>query len=306
MAETGGTPTEVSQVRAFNRIVSERIGALEDRYLARGRPLGHSRVLWEVGHDDIGVADLRARLGLDSGYVSRILRSLEAEDLVETHADKADRRARRVALTERGRHEWASLDAGGDQVAEAMLDPLDGRQRRTLAEATATVERLLAVGQVTLTVEDPATPSAQLCLGSYLEELDARFAAGFDPARSISAEADELRPPAGLLIVATRRGEPVGCGALKLHERQPAEIKRMWVAPTARGIGLGRRLLAALEEQALKAGAETVQLETNQSLREAILLYRSAGYHEVSAFNDEPYAHHWFSKQLAPAEPGTP
>ena len=105
-------------------------------------------------------------------------------------------------------------------------------------------------------------------------------------------------PPsvAGLTFVGW--GEPVGCGALKFPHRRPPEIKRMWVARSARGLGVGRRLLSELEDRAAAEGARTVRLETNRSLTEAIGLYRSAGYREVAAFNDEHYAHHWFAKPL--------
>jgi len=101
-----------------------------------------------------------------------------------------------------------------------------------------------------------------------------------------------------VLLVARLREQPVGCGALKHHPNAPTEIKRMWVAQEARGLGLGRRLLRELECHAAAAGATTLHLETNQALVEAIDLYRSAGYAEVPAFNDEPYAHHWFEKRL--------
>jgi ribosomal protein S18 acetylase RimI-like enzyme len=98
--------------------------------------------------------------------------------------------------------------------------------------------------------------------------------------------------------VATLRGDPIGCGALKFHDNEPTEIKRMWVAESARGLGLGRRILSELESHARMQGTRTLRLETNKSLAEAIRLYRSAGYVEVAAFNDEPYAHHWFEKQI--------
>jgi ribosomal protein S18 acetylase RimI-like enzyme len=145
---------------------------------------------------------------------------------------------------------------------------------------------------------DPANPDARFCLQSYFSELNRRFDTGFDPSKSIPADDDELRPPAGLLLVATLRGEPIGCGALKFHGDAPTELKRMWVAESARGLGVGRRLLGELERHAVEHGARTVRLETNKTLVEAIALYRSAGYVEVAAFNDEPYAHHWFEKEL--------
>lgn len=152
---------------------------------------------------------------------------------------------------------------------------------------------------LSVTVEDPTTPDARWCIDQYFAELNARFDTGFDPSLSISADADELTPPAGALLIARLDGRAIGCGALKFHPDAPAELKRMWVAPDARGRGLGRRLLVELEDHARQAGANAVRLETNRSLREAIQLYRSTGYREVAAFNSEPYAHHWFEKDLA-------
>jgi ribosomal protein S18 acetylase RimI-like enzyme len=148
-------------------------------------------------------------------------------------------------------------------------------------------------------VEDPTSAAAQWCIQQYFSELNARFEAGFDPSQSISADAHELVPPAGLLLVAWLQEEPIGCGALKFHTDEPTELKRMWVAPRARGLGLGRRLLTELETAAAAAGARVVRLETNRALTEAIALYRRAGYVEVERFNAEPYAHHWFEKRLS-------
>jgi DNA-binding MarR family transcriptional regulator/GNAT superfamily N-acetyltransferase len=287
------------QVRSFNRSVTQRIGALHDEYLARGRPLGASRVLWEIGD---GVADaraLRTRLDLDSGYLSRLLRSLEQDGLVTVRPDADDRRVRSVRLTDAGRAERELLDRRSDELARSLLAPLSDAQRARVVEAMRVVEQLLTAGLVEVDVEDPTSTAAQFCIQAYFAELDTRFDAGFDPSQSISADADELTEPAGLLLVARLRDEPVGCGALKLHGAAPAEIKRMWVAPTARGLGVGRRILSELEEHARQRGVTLVRLETNRTLREATGLYRSAGYVEVDRFNDESYAHHWFEKHLA-------
>ena len=155
---------------------------------------------------------------------------------------------------------------------------------------------------VSFAVEDPASAEARFCIQSYYDELDERFDAGFDPALGISADPDELVPPRGLLILARMASRPVGCGALKFHGADPVELKRMWVSRDARGLGLGRRLLAELESHARGTGASVVHLETNRNLKEAIQLYRSSGYVEVPAFNDEPYAHLWFEKRLTPIE----
>jgi GNAT superfamily N-acetyltransferase len=160
------------------------------------------------------------------------------------------------------------------------------------------VERLLWASMVSFAIEDPATADARWCFSQYFAELDARFETGFDPALSISADARELTPPAGILVVARLRARPVGCGAVKFHGEGPAELKRMWIAPTARGLGVGQRLLAELERQASKAGVKVLRLETNRALKEAIALYTRSGYVGVDAFSSEPYADHWFEKRL--------
>jgi len=288
----------IEQVRRFNRAVTQRSGALEDAFLARGRPLGQARVLWEIGPDGCDVRDLRARLGLDSGYLSRLLRALEQDGLITVGASEADGRRRSARLTVQGQAERGEYDRRSDDAAAALLGPLSGRQRERLVAAMAEVERLLAAAAVEIGVRDPADPDARRCLRAYEDELSARFDAGFDPARSNSAADHEMTPPAGLFLVATLHGEPAGCGALKFHGEDPAEVKRMWVSPAVRGLGLGGRLLAELEAQAARHGVRVLRLETNRVLAEAISLYRAAGYREVPAFNDEPYAHHWFEKEL--------
>ena len=263
--------------------------------------MGESRALWEIGLEGTEVRSLRARLGIDSGYASRVLRALERERLIHITADDHDRRVRFIRLTDRGRRERDQLDRRADDVAQGFLDPLTPAQRARLVAAATEVERLLMASMVTLDVEDPTTPAARFCFGQYFAELDLRFDSGFEPARSISANAEELTPPAGLLVIARLRGRPVGCGALKFHRDAPAELKRMWVAKEIRGLGVGRRLLTELEAQAAKTGARIVRLETNRSLNEAIRLYRENGYREVERFNDEPYADHWFEKDLQAA-----
>ncbi|SDN71129.1 bifunctional helix-turn-helix transcriptional regulator/GNAT family N-acetyltransferase [Geodermatophilus sp. DSM 45219] len=294
----------VAQVRRFNRTVTQRIGALEDAFLARGRPLGHSRVLWEVGADGTDVRTLRSRLDLDSGYLSRVLRALEAEGLVSVAASPADGRVRVARLTPSGVRERGELDARSDEAAAAVLAGLGAAQRSRLVAAMAEVERLLQASMVDVRPADPRDPDARACIAAYFAELARRFPDGFDPGRSLPAADDELVPPAGLLLLARLHGEPVGCAALKSHGREPAEVKRMWVADSVRGLGVGRRLLGAVEEHARAAGVRTLRLETNRSLAEAITFYRSAGYREVPAFNDEPFADHWFEKHLD-AQQGT-
>ena len=290
----------IAQIRRFNRTVAEGIGALDERFLGRGRPLAESRLLWEIGPDGADVRELRARLDLDSGYLSRLLRSLERQRLVRVRVGEGDRRVRRAELTAAGRKERAELDKRSDAVAVRVLEPLSDRQRATLLGAVAEVERLLQASMVRFAVERPASRDLHWCLEQYFAELNERFDAGFDPRVALPTDAPDLTPPAGAWLIARLHGRPVGCGGVKLQGDGSAYLKRMWVAREARGIGLGRRLLAELEAWAQRAGASRVVLETNRALREAIALYRASGYVEVAAFNAEPYAHHWFEKQLAP------
>ncbi|MBZ4016800.1 MarR family transcriptional regulator [Streptomyces purpurogeneiscleroticus] len=291
-------PAQIDQVRRFNRTVTERVGVLHDHYLGRDRPIGEARLLWEIGEDGRDVRRLRERLGLDSGYVSRLLRSLEAEGLVKVEPQPRDRRVRTARLTAAGRAERAVLDGRSDELAGSLLAPLNTAQRARLVAAMAEVDRLLTAATVTLDAVDPDHPDARHCLRSYSTELQERFDTGFDAARSLLPDPGELRPPHGLFLVARLHGEPVGCAGLKLPPGAPAEIKRMWVAPHARRLGLGRRFLTELEERAARHGRDVLRLDTNKALDAALGLYRSAGFQEVAAFNDEPYAHHWFEKRI--------
>ncbi|MEV7792116.1 helix-turn-helix domain-containing GNAT family N-acetyltransferase [Streptomyces sp. NPDC087512] len=290
---------QVEQVRRFNRIVAEQVGVLQDHYLGGARSYGQARLLWQIGAEGSSdVRGLRARLGLDSGYLSRLLRALERDGLVTVEPHPGDRRVRTVRLTESGQAERALLDDRSDALAASLLGPLDDRQRDRLTSAMAEVERLLTASLVSLDVLDPGHPDAVHCLRSYAAELSELFEEGFDPSNSLLPDPGELRAPRGLFLVARLHGEPVGCAGLKLPAGAPAEIKRLWVAPAARGLGLARRLLSDLEERAVRHGSDRVRLDTNKALEAATRLYRTSGYTEVPAFNDEPYAHHWFEKRL--------
>jgi DNA-binding MarR family transcriptional regulator len=288
----------VEQVRRFNRAVAQRVGALDDRFLARGRPLAEARVLWEIGEEGCEVRALRSRLGLDSGHASRLLRSLEAAGLVEVQPGSRDRRARAARLTPAGLAERSELDRRSDDLARSFLEPLAEGQRERLVGALREDERLLAIALVEVREVDPAHPDARQCLRSYFGELERRSGAPFDPTTGSTAEPHEVRPPHGLFLVVYLRDAPVGCGVLKHFPGGISDVKRMWVAESARGLGIGRRLLAELESRAAARGDRTVRLETSDTLGEAMALYRSEGYVEVPAFNDEPFADHWFEKAL--------
>jgi DNA-binding MarR family transcriptional regulator/GNAT superfamily N-acetyltransferase len=291
----------VQQLRSFNRLVTQRVGALDDRFLSRGRPLGEARVLWEIGEGGCDVRLLRTRLGVDSGYLSRLLRSLEAAGLAEVVPSEDDRRVRTARLTAAGLAEREVLDRRSDELAESILEPLTDSQRERLVSALAEVERLFSVALVRFETADVTRPESQRLLQAYAAELDARVPSLAPSWPEMAASLDALRPPRGVFVLVTLRAEPIGCGGLKLPPGEPAELKRMWLAEHARGLGVGRRLLAELERRAAEHGARTIRLETNGTLTEALGLYRSSGYEPVEPFNDIPHAEHWLGKPLVPA-----
>jgi GNAT superfamily N-acetyltransferase len=147
-------------------------------------------------------------------------------------------------------------------------------------------------------VADPAGEDARSCLLRYFGELERRFDTGFDPAASVSANPEELVPPSGWFLLARLDGVAVGCGALKVLGDGVGELKRMWVAPELRGMGIAQRLLAALEAQARDAGLALLRLDTSRHLPEAHALYVRNGHVEIAAYNDNLYADHWFEKRL--------
>lgn len=289
----------VAAVRSFNRRHTQRIGALDDSFLETGRPLARARLLFEIGPDGAPVSGLRRRLGLDSGYLSRLLRELEAEGLVEMVSDPTDGRRRLAGLTPAGRTAWAELDVRSDRLAADLIEPLTHRQREQLSEAIDVADRLLRLGTVTFEIVDPASVEAVHAMTSYFSELDVRFREGFDPADTLVADAPAMRGPTGAFVVARSDEMTIACGGVQRHDDDTGEIKRMWVHDDWRGVGIGRRMLARLELAVIDAGYHRVVLDTNESLTEAISMYERSGYRPIARYNDNPYAMHWFEKHLA-------
>jgi DNA-binding MarR family transcriptional regulator/ribosomal protein S18 acetylase RimI-like enzyme len=290
--------TETEVLRRFNRAWSQRVGLLEESYLGQGRSLGASRLLFEMGRDGAGVLDLRRRLGLDSGYLSRLLRGLEDERLVDVRPDPADQRRRVVVPTAKGRRAIDRLEARSEDRARALVDPLRASQRRRLADALGTAERLIRSATCTVEPVDVASDEALTAVRRYFDELDQRFVGGFDPGEAATTDLERMRPPGGDFLVVRAERDVVACGGLQRHSRSVGEVKRMWVDPAWRGCGLAVRLLGALEDRAGELGYRDVYLDTNGTLTEAIAMYERAGYRRIERYNDNPYAQAWFAKRL--------
>lgn len=287
----------VASIRAFNRFYTERIGALDDRFLGQDRPLGEARLLFEIGHAGASVSDLRDRLGLDSGYVSRLLRQLEGDGLVSTEPDPLDGRRRIARLTATGSVEWDTLDRLSDHQVETMLAPLGERRGAELAEALGRAGRLIAAAAITVETVDARSDDAQQSMAAYFAELDRLFPTGFDPGDALTADVDAYDPPNGAFVVAyTTDRRPAGCGGMWTMEPGVGEIKRMWVDPDWRGVGLAGRILTDLEHRSRAAGHQRTVLDTNGVLHDAIAMYERSGYRSIERYNDNPYAQRWFEK----------
>lgn len=286
----------VSRVRRFNRAVTSAVGALDTSFLGRGRPLGAARVLNAIGHGRSDVAEIRDYLGLDSGLMSRLLRSLEDEGLVETTTHEDDARRRVATLTRAGRREFAAYEALSNTQAEGFL--AQHSQREALLAAMDLIASALTRERVGLEEMDPRSEAARYCLREYYSELGRRFKQGFDVSLSRDPDAKDMRRPRGTFIVAMSDTLPIGCVGLKGTDHDYAEIKRLWVAPAARGLRLGRRLMDAAENAARDLGITLLRLDTNSALAEAGQLYRTTGWREIPRFNDDPYPDLFFEKHI--------
>jgi DNA-binding MarR family transcriptional regulator/N-acetylglutamate synthase-like GNAT family acetyltransferase len=288
------TQAQVATVRRFNRSYTQRIGALDDSFLGLDMPLGAARLLFEIGSRPGTVQALRARLGLDSGYLSRLLRRLEEDGLVLVAPDPDDRRRRQARLTSAGQARWEDLERRSEQRAMALIEPLSEGRRARLAAALAEADLLVRAATVDVAEVEPTTAPARAAVGRYFAEIHERF--GFDATGLDEKDAEQLRAPSGAFLLASSDGDPVACGGLQTITPGIGEIKRMWVHPQWRGAGLGSRVLHRLEERSRQLRHRAVRLDTNGTLSEAIAMYEGAGYRRIERYNDNPFATHFFEK----------
>ena len=286
----------VSRFRRFARAVTMEVGALDTSFLGRGRPLGVARVLNAIGTGRTDVAEIRGYLGLDSGLMSRMLRSLEEEGLVRTSSHPDDARRRVAVLTRAGEREFGAYEALSNARASALLE----RSPRSdeLVAAMDMVASALGRDRIAIEEADPRDDAARYCLGEYYSELGRRFETGFDVSRSRDPDAADMVRSRGAFLLAMSDGLPIGCVGLKGSGGELAEVKRLWICPTARGFGIAKRLMHAIETVARELSVKTLRLDTNSALPEALKLYRTSGWVEIDRFNEDPYPDHFFEKHL--------
>ena len=293
----------VEAARRFNRFYTQKIGVLDEGLNDSPFSLAAARVLYELANwpakDALPTAtDLGRRLGLDAGYLSRILRRLESEALIARTTSAADARRTHLKLTARGRTAFARLDAASERDVRALLGHVSGAKRRRIVGAMQTIEHLLgdapaAAEPVTLRPHRPGDMGMVIHMHGLLyaeeygfdqtfealvAEIAARFIRRFDPAveRCWIAEHD---------------GEVVGSVFLVRQSKTVAKLRLLIVDPKARGLGLGRRLVDECIAFARQSGYRKIVLWTNSVLDAARHIYVQTGFELVDSEAHRSFGH---------------
>ncbi len=301
-------PAQVAQVRTFNRFYTKVIGVLESGLAGTPHSLTEARVLYELAHADgdraatMDVAGLRRLLDLDAGYLSRILGRFESAGLVTREPSASDARSRLVRLTDRGRSAFADLDTAQVAAVERLLAPVGDADGRRLLAAMDTIRQTLggdsgssrSPGYV-LRPPEPgdlgwvvarhgALYAAEYGWDARFEGMVARIVADF------AAAADQRRQAAWIAEV---DGEPVGCVFCVAEDETTAKLRLLLVEPSARGMGIGARLVEECLRFATRAGYRRITLWTNDVLTSARRIYQRAGFRL-----DGEETHHSFGREL--------
>lgn len=287
---------QIHRIRRFHRAVTRETGALDQSFLGQGRPLGPARVLNAIGAGHSDLDGLRRYLGIDKTLLSRFLSGLQNEGLLTLTPDPSDGRRRIAALSEQGQSEYAAYEALSNRQAATILSRHP--KPDALLAAMDLIASALGRDEVEIVVADPTDPRSITCLAAYYGELSERFDQGFDVSLSADPEAGDMRPPRGTFLLALSDGLPLGCVGLKGTDKGYGEIKRLWISPAARGMGLARRLMGEVEAAARDLGIDLLRLDTNSALPEAVALYQNSGWTEIDRFNDDPYPDYFFEKAM--------
>jgi DNA-binding MarR family transcriptional regulator/GNAT superfamily N-acetyltransferase len=289
----------VAAVRGFNRFYTQKIGVLGEGLLKSRFSLAEARVLYELAHRERPTAtQLCGDLGLDAGYLSRILRRFEQQGLLARTASKADGRQSLLALTAKGRVAFSPLDARSRQEIGALMDGLGQPDQARLVAAMGTIERLLGPrpqndapyllrphqpGDMGWVVHRHAVLYAQEYgwderFEALVAEIVAKFITHFDSKKE-------------RCWIAERDGEVIGSVFLVRKSKTVAKLRMLFVEPTARGLGLGSRLVEECLRFARQAGYRKVTLWTNDILHAARHIYMKAGFRKVGSERHHSFGH---------------
>lgn len=284
----------VAALRRFNRFYTQKIGVLGEGLLHSPFSLAEARIVYELAQvKDATASQLARDLDLDAGYLSRILRRFERQGLIRRRTAAEDRRRSLLALTQKGRRAFATLDRRSREENAALLRPLTQAQRAELAEAMARIERLLGrapggdarprpfllrphrAGDIGWVVHRHgflynAEYGFDATFEALVAEIGAEFLRRFDPSRDCC-------------WIAESSGRIVGSAFVVRQTRRIAKLRLVYVEPEARGLGVGQALLEACIAFSRDAGYRTLTLWTNDVLVAARRLYERAGFRLVAS-----------------------
>ncbi len=293
--------TRIDAIRRFNRFFTRRIGVLREGLLHTPYSLTEARILFEIAnHDDLSASDLSRELGLDPGYLSRILAGLQRQGLIEKTPSESDARRRLLALTPEGRDAFSLLDARSREEVAEMLGELSEEEQRRLLEAMRAIERILDKGfkysePFFLRTHEPGDMGWVVHRHGvlYAQEYgwDERFEALV--AGIVADFINNLDPAKERCWIAEMEGERVGCVFVVKASDEVAKLRLLLVEPKARGLGLGSRLVEECIRFARSCGYNTLTLWTNSVLDAARHIYEEHGFKLV-----EEEAHHSFGHDL--------
>ena len=288
----GDSDGEIAAVRAFNRAYTKKLGVLDQHLLKSPYSLSEARVMYELAHrDEMTATEIGGELGLDPGYLSRIVQGFEDDGLISREALASDRRHFRLALTTKGRQAFARLDRSSHDEVAAMLSELTVADRKRLTEAMETIERLLGLSRAVPSrpaiLRDPrpgdmgyvVQSHGALYAGEYgfdatfealVAEIVAKFVTSFDAARE-------------RCWIADIDGNAVGSVFLVRHSDDVAKLRLLLVDPAGRGQGIGQRLVAECIAFARACGYRKITLWTQSILLAARKIYQDAGFKLVAS-----------------------
>jgi len=280
------TERQISAVRAFNRFYTRKLGVLDQHFMKSPFSLSEGRVLYELAHrDDLAAKEIGIELGLDPGYLSRLIQNFDETGLISRKPLPSDRRQYRLSLTAKGRQAFARLDRSSDDQVAAMLAALANGDRQRLVEAMAVIEHLLGASDVSpprAILRDPrpgdmgwvVQSHGALYAGEYgfdasfealVAEISAKFLTSFDASRE-------------RCWIADIHGAPVGSVFLVKHSDDVAKLRLLLVDPAGRGQGLGQRLVGECIAFARACGYRKITLWTQSILLAARKIYQDAGF----------------------------
>ena len=291
----------IERVRRFSRFYTQKLGILHRRLLHSPFSLTEARLIYELAHREATtLGELAAELELDKGYLSRLLQSLERRGILERQVSQNDGRRRLLSLSDAGREAFAVLNARSRAEVEALLQGLSPEDLAQMASAMDSIEALLGTNQprevpYILRLHQPGDMGWVVHRQAILYASEFGWDESFEAllAQIVGQFLDNFDPTKERCWIAERDGEIVGSGFVVNQQERKAQLRLLYVEPSARGLGIGARLIKECIGFARRQGYETLTLWTNDVLTSARRLYEAAGFALVA---EEP--HHSFGKDL--------